>query len=112
LKSFSLIDYFFFFFLSEMCFKDPLIIVINMGVFLSLFNMELISSFFPAKALEKGISEETIGVIFSFHPVGWFLVSLFSGKFLIRPGMRKYLINSSFIFSILGLVILLGINWI
>ena len=95
-----------------MCIKDALIIVINMGVFLSLFNMELISSFYPTEAKNKGVDEQTIGIIFSFHPVGWFLVSLAAGGVLVKPGMRKFLIKLSCGFAILGLLVLLLIKWV
>ena len=89
---------------------DVLLIVINLGVFLSLFNMELISSFFPLVASGKGIEKQTIGIIFSMHPIGWLVVSIIAGSVMVRPGFRKRLIMLSFFFALLGMTILLLID--
>lgn len=50
--------------------------------FLMCSALSVVTPFFPPYAIEKGVTEEVVGLIISSNPIGAFFASLYLGKVL------------------------------
>ena len=79
---------------------DFILAIIYFGTFLDSSNNTVISSFYPQYAKNKyGMSQITIGFIFSVESVGLFITSIAIAKYMSKPGMKKKFVVSGLFLS-------------
>ena len=85
---------------------DYILIIIYFGTFLDNSNNTVISSFYPQFAKNKyGMSQISIGFIFSAQSVGVFITSIAIVKYMSKPGMKKKFVVSGLFLSAFSQVI-------
>jgi MFS family permease len=71
--------------------KSVVYILLVFCIFLMCSSLSVVTPFFPPYAMEKGVSEEIVGLIISSNPIGAFFASLYLGKILDEVTDSGYL---------------------
>jgi predicted MFS family arabinose efflux permease len=73
--------------------RDKAMAILYMVNFVGNSGYAISLPFFPPMAVDKGISESTVGYVYSLYPVGAFIVSACLGSNLTLANSKNVLVN-------------------